>query len=370
MPKHRGITDEMIIEMYLSGMPVKEIAEKTGLTAGGITYIRKKHGIKAIREQYSGQPRKHKVNEDFFKTWSHEMAWVLGMFITDGTVNGRYHNIYFAQKDIEILKLIAKIMKADVVISKSSEHKKVPTLIINSKIIKEDLSKLGINPNKSLKVQFPNVPDKYMPSFIRGIIDGDGWVQDRGYLLTITTASEHFAISLYEVLVSWELNARIDVEYLMKTTIYRVRVSGKTSISKLALIIYKNSSNYYIPYKRKRMEQWITGIRPNLKPSSTGKLDFATRIDRQLKNKLKVIAQQRNTSVKLIIEKSIEDLLNDKNYNEIIKTDIQDTVGIKVNLTNDQIKEIKEIAKERHVRVSDIVEYSVKNMIELSKMEE
>lgn len=62
--RNKSITDGMIIEMYLSGVSVNEIAKKAGITPTGVGYIRKKHGIKAIRT--SGQPRKHKVNEDFF----------------------------------------------------------------------------------------------------------------------------------------------------------------------------------------------------------------------------------------------------------------------------------------------------------------
>jgi hypothetical protein len=62
-----------------------------------------KHGVEMNREQSSGQPRKHKVNEDFFKVWTHEMAWVLGLFVTDGHVNNQIHSIAFAQKDERIL---------------------------------------------------------------------------------------------------------------------------------------------------------------------------------------------------------------------------------------------------------------------------
>ena len=38
------------------------------------------------REQYSGQPEKIKLMRIIFKNWSHEMAWVLGLFVTDGCV--------------------------------------------------------------------------------------------------------------------------------------------------------------------------------------------------------------------------------------------------------------------------------------------
>lgn len=42
------------------------------------------------------------MNEDFFKIWTHEMAWVLGLFITDGTLSGNGHCINFDHKNEQI----------------------------------------------------------------------------------------------------------------------------------------------------------------------------------------------------------------------------------------------------------------------------
>lgn len=78
MPRKQGITDETIIQMYQNGMSSKELSEKTGLTARGIRYILEKNNVK---RREVGQPRKHKVNEKFFKVWSDEMAWVLGFIV-------------------------------------------------------------------------------------------------------------------------------------------------------------------------------------------------------------------------------------------------------------------------------------------------
>ncbi|SES11244.1 hypothetical protein [Psychrobacillus sp. OK032] len=87
MPRKRGITDEMIIEMYKSGMTYKEMETTVGLTSVAILNVIYKHKVPINRKQYSGRPRKNKVNEHFFKVWSHEMAWVLGMLVTDGHVH-------------------------------------------------------------------------------------------------------------------------------------------------------------------------------------------------------------------------------------------------------------------------------------------
>ncbi|MGM0901024.1 MAG: LAGLIDADG family homing endonuclease [Bacillota bacterium] len=174
MPRNPGITDEFIIKMYKNGMSFKEMTKVVGLSDRAIRNVLYKHGVEMNREQSSGQPRKHKVNENFFKTWTHQMAWVLGLFITDGTVNKSIHTISFAQKDERILRLVANYMEADYVLGAIGPTCKTPTLIINSKEIKKDLERLGITANKSLTVRFPNVPEEFLPSFVRGVIDGDG----------------------------------------------------------------------------------------------------------------------------------------------------------------------------------------------------
>lgn len=212
MPRKPGITDDVIIKLYKSKMPHKEISKITGLSDRAIRNVMYKYGVEMNREQSSGQPRKHKVNEDFFKTWSSEMAWVLGLFLTDGCINKENHTITLTQKNTTILKLVAKMMDADYVLAPIAKSRRTPTLMINSKEMKEDLRKLGIHPNKSLSVRFPEVPKEYLPAFIKGVIDGDGWVQKTGYVMNVTSASKEFADGLLRVFQSWELQSEITTE--------------------------------------------------------------------------------------------------------------------------------------------------------------
>ncbi|WP_342597934.1 hypothetical protein MHB48_09865 [Psychrobacillus sp. FSL H8-0483] len=90
-----------------------------GITGPAFRNVLIKHAIPMNREQYAGQPREDKVNENFFKTWSHEMAWLLGTFVTDSHLNNKNNSIYSSQKDERILQLIAKYM--DAVAVKESE---------------------------------------------------------------------------------------------------------------------------------------------------------------------------------------------------------------------------------------------------------
>lgn len=256
MPRNAGVTDEQIIQMYKSGIPYKEMESIVGLSSRAIRNVMYKHGIPMNREQSSGQPRKHKVNEDFFKQWSHEMAWVLGLFITDGHVSGHVHSIIFSQKDERILRVVAKYLEADYVLAPYGPTKQTPSLIINSKEMKNDLAKLGIGPNKSLSVEFPDIPAEFLPSFIRGVIDGDGWIQKTGYVMNITTGSLIFAVGLLMIFQNWGLKSEITMTTSKSNkSIYRVWVKGKHELPKLAKIIYKDVKDNYVYHKKNYMSQ-------------------------------------------------------------------------------------------------------------------
>lgn len=258
MPRHPDITDEDIITLYRSQVPFKEMMSVTGLSDRAIRNVMYKHGISMNRAQFSGQPRKNKVNEDFFTVWSQEMAWVLGILVTDGHIVKENHSICFSQKNERILRIIAHYMAADYVLTPFGKTKKTPTLIIHSKKMKQDLEFLGVTPSKSLTVPFPNVPEEFLPSFVRGVIDGDGWVQKTGYVMNVTSASELFAKGLLDVFISWNLKAEITAEYTkLNRCVYRIWVKGKYEIPKLAEIIYKNDKENIITHKRERITQRI-----------------------------------------------------------------------------------------------------------------
>jgi len=142
------------------------------------------------KPRYEGPDRriqrtKANINIDFFKTWSPEMAYVLGFFAADGGMfinsdGSRY--IQFTSTDKEILIKIKKLMNSNhrIAIKKRNPQsygwKTCYFMQIGSKEMFDDLLKLGFTPNKSSTLQFPKVPNKYLSHFVRGHFDGDGSV--------------------------------------------------------------------------------------------------------------------------------------------------------------------------------------------------
>lgn len=142
-------------------------------------------------------------NENFFKKWSPEMAYVLGFFSADGSmfVNPRgSHYIAFYSSDKSILQKIKSVMGAAHKIGvrkiRGDGQKKSYVLQIGSKLMFADLDRLGLTENKSKNIRMPSIPAQHVPHFVRGYFDGDGnvtislyWRKDRGNRIARTILS-------------------------------------------------------------------------------------------------------------------------------------------------------------------------------------
>lgn len=124
-----------------------------------------------------------KLNQDFFKIWTPDMAYVLGFFAADGNMIRNKRGacfISFHITDKIILQNMRRALGSNHKISLrdrgNAKHKIGYRLQIGSKEFYNDLSALGFTPNKSKTMTLPEVPEAFLGAFVRGYFDGDGCV--------------------------------------------------------------------------------------------------------------------------------------------------------------------------------------------------
>ncbi|MFW5890608.1 MAG: hypothetical protein ACOCUI_00135 [bacterium] len=206
--------------------------------------------------QQGGQ-RKYAINENFFSEWSHDMAYVYGLWCADGYINKKQwmFSITLHEKDEYLLRNILKTMKSSAPIYKHFHNNKV--IRIGSKKIVLDLEFLGAKQCKTHNLVFPNVPKIYLTDFVRGFWDGDGSIYKHkkynSYFSSCLCASKKFIESLKEHLESNIENFKCNI-YLSQKKYYFLCV-GVNDTRRLKNFLYSGSCNLFMKRKRELFEK-------------------------------------------------------------------------------------------------------------------
>lgn len=166
---------------------IPEVAEEIGCHPETLRRKVKSFGI--VKSRHG-----HLIREDFFKTWSKDMAYILGFAFADGSV-GKYNNrqklvFQINPKDMCILEFMRdliqptrSIYRYDRIQTQTKRPFEIAMIDFSSKTIVEDLISLGCVEDKTHKeIKIPEMPEEFERHFIRGLFDGDGsiWVTQNG----------------------------------------------------------------------------------------------------------------------------------------------------------------------------------------------
>lgn len=250
--------------MYESGMTCKEIFKKFShiyKSEEAIQRIVKKMGIS--RGRYK---KPVNVNENYFECIDNEhKAYWVGFLLADGCIikyRGKSDTLKFELKndDRYIIEEFAKDIETDREVKDYKYGKKHNAqLQIKSNKISQDLSKYGIVPNKTFKIDcIKNIPDNLLNHFIRGYFDGDGCVylykpedQNKHRFKIIFCGTENFLKDL-NITLSEQINtSNINLIDMNKygSNVFNLRYINNDDINKLYNYMYENATIYL---KRKK----------------------------------------------------------------------------------------------------------------------
>jgi intein-encoded DNA endonuclease-like protein len=216
-------------------------------------------------------PIHRSVNKDFFKTWSAEMAYILGFFAADGNIIKNKRGAYFFSLEIcdkEIVEKCRDLMKSNHKIGirlAIGNHRTSYRLQIGSKEIYSDLKQLGFSDQKTHNISIPQVPEKYFSDFTRGYFDGDGNV----WVGTIHKNRKKQTLVIQSVFTSCSLVFLQELKYRLEKqgvlgritcekTYYRLCYSVRSSV-RLYELMYNNSAEkgFFLIRKKAVFEKFI-----------------------------------------------------------------------------------------------------------------
>ena len=154
-------------------------------------------------ELQSKRARKYNIDQDYFKTWSRNMAYLFGFWFADGCIYGeRMFDITVHKKDKYILKRFAEELGFE---GKLYDYvdRQAARINFSCKTIHDDIVALGGKECKSLDCTFPEVPQEYLHDFIRGHFDGDGCVclcKNNRLQTSFTSGSPDFLRELHKAI--------------------------------------------------------------------------------------------------------------------------------------------------------------------------
>lgn len=162
-----------------------------GLSQRAVKTILQENGV-YIRNYVESKDnlRKYTIDDDYFKTQSHNMAYILGLLASDGSVSSKENGIFIQLKadDKKILEDInrelknTRPVKVYSCVGKGEKEREIAKLSFWSSTIKKDLAHYGIVPNKTFILKPPELLlPEYCISYIRGYFDGDGCIVLNNY---------------------------------------------------------------------------------------------------------------------------------------------------------------------------------------------
>lgn len=190
---------EKIKNLYLSGSSTVKIGQLFGFSHKKVARVLEEL---CIPRTGVGR-RKYQLDECYFdEIDTPNKAYILGFLCADGTNNRDKGTVSMTleEGDFDILEKIRKEIKSErelEFLDYSNKHdfgytyKNQYRLLLFSSHICDSLINLGVVPNKSLILEFPEIKEDLLHHFIRGVFDGDGSVYQgkikTQFTLTITS---------------------------------------------------------------------------------------------------------------------------------------------------------------------------------------
>jgi uncharacterized protein YerC len=273
-PKKSTEEQKQMVRAYVQGARVTSLTKQFKIGRLALNEILSQNAVQK-RTKSESCSTKHKINDAYFDHIDCEAkAYFLGFLYADG-YNGEKDQKYkvalhLQERDVHILEAFKVALDSNHPIR--VDKRKQACLDIGSKRLSESLTKWGCGRAKSFTLTFPEwMPEELLPHFIRGYIDGDGWISFRGEgqeSVVGAVGSIPFIERLGE-LIENKCQIRSFIQKHHTTPeIIQVVVSGRDQTSTLLAWLYKDAT-IYLERKKRKAETVLTPVYYKTKPNGS-----------------------------------------------------------------------------------------------------
>ena len=179
MPRKISISPQILEKLYYEErLTQAEIADVLGCSATTIARRMREYGLPTSRD-----------HEEYWKRvpdkgirchWTPEIAYAVGLIVTDGSLSLDGRHITFTSSDYQLVETFKGCLGLSnrITYSPPGSYTKrtVYRIQFSDVAFYEWLLGIGLMPNKSLRLGALNVPDEHFADFLRGHFDGDGCI--------------------------------------------------------------------------------------------------------------------------------------------------------------------------------------------------
>lgn len=194
----------------------------------------------------------------FTKIDSEYKAYFLGFLVADGSISKETNRVSFMinSEDSYILQKLKEDIKSSNMVrnykifdKRTQKTNNSSVFQFSSKQIKNDLFNLGVSSFKTQTFNFPNIDKEYFSHFLRGLMDGDGYISDHSVVSLISTKEFLQIINKYLFKNTGKIS--IVAEYL---NVYRLIIRKSRTTMDFLDYLYKDASIYLDRKYKKYLE--------------------------------------------------------------------------------------------------------------------
>lgn len=189
----------------------------------------------------------------------HDLFYLLGLIFTDGNLDNLEQRITLSLTDKKIIEYLYPLFSSNdrkiyEYKPKAKNANKIYTIINESNITITKLKEMGFQACNSTTKDFPDIPEKYIWDFIRGVFDGDGCIYNSNYnkkykklykAISITCASKSFIYQLKNIFESLGFHPTIVIDSRRKEQnikTYYLKINRQQEIKMIFKEMYKNAT--------------------------------------------------------------------------------------------------------------------------------